>query len=275
MSFFDADYSAIQARIVNWLAGQEDALEEYRQGIDRYKAMASTIFNVPYERVNKHPQRFIGKQAILLCGFQGGPPKFRSTCEKFGYKEMPIGLEETAVKAFRSKHKKVVQYWYDLEKFAMRAIQNPGEMTIMLRGVSFVCRDIEGMRFLLVRLPSGRHIAYPRPRIVPSKKFEGKMAIVFYGHLKGVLWGDVDTYGGKLAENITMGVEADIMFHGIHNTEVAGYETVTCVHDQALAYVQPEQTAEEFVSLLTNLPEWADGLPIEAEGGIVPYYKKD
>ncbi len=78
---FDADYSAIEARIVCWLAGQEDALNEYRQGIDRYKRMASFIYGIPEEEVNKHPQRFIGKQAILLCGFQGaafsrGHPSF-------------------------------------------------------------------------------------------------------------------------------------------------------------------------------------------------------
>lgn len=270
----DADYSAIEARIVCWLAGQEDALEEYRQGVDRYKRMAALIYGIPEKEVNKHPQRFIGKQAILLCGFQGGAPKFRQTCEKFGYKDMPEGLEEKAVSAFRRKHQKVKQYWYDVEEAAQCATLKKNE-TFPVRNISFLHRNIEGTPFLLLKLPSGRKLAYPHPRLAHSKKFEGKMQIVFFGQQKGVQWGDVDTYGGKLVENITQGVAADIMAQGAHNAENAGYEIATLIHDQALAYHHEGQTAEEFVRLLTSMPEWAKGLPIAAEGGLVPFYKKD
>lgn len=282
--FIDADYSAIEARIVCWLAGQEDALQEYRaqdaattkedkKRLDRYRIMASNIFGVHIDEVNSHPQRFIGKQSILLCGFQGGADKFRKTCEKFGYKDMPVGLEHTAVSTFRSKHKSVVRYWTDVDKAAKQAITNPGT-TVNLRNVQFGVREVGGMPFLFIRLPSGRKLAYPRPRIRPSSKFEGATEIVFFGHIKGVLWGDVSTYGGKLVENITQAVAADIMANGAHKAEGAGYDIATLIHDQALSYYREGQTSEKFVQLLTDLPAWADGLPIEAEGGLVPFYKK-
>lgn len=269
----DADFASIECRIVNWLAGQEDALEEYRQGVDRYKLMASVIYGVPVAEVNKHPQRFVGKHAVLGCGFSMAPPKFRATCKKFGY-DLPIGLEDLAVGAFRTKHRKVVSYWYDIEAAAQKAIVRKGEI-IKHRNVAFLHEDIGGMPFLLIRLPSGRKLAYPRPRLIPSRRFEGKKTIVFYGHIKNTQWGDVETYGGKLVENITQAVAADIMCNGAQNAENNGYEIFALIHDQALGYHREGQTSERFVQLLTALPAWAEGLPIEAEGGLVPFYKKD
>lgn len=267
MSFLDADYSAIEARIVCWLAGQEDALEEYRQGIDRYKVMASFIYGIGQDQVNKFPQRYIGKQTILGCGFGMGPVKFRADCMKKGRYDLPLGLEYTAVQGWREKHRKVVAYWYDVEKCAKRAITSPGEL-IRWRNVAFCVRTVGGMPFLLIRLPSGRKLAYPRPRISDNR-------ITFFGKIGTTNnYGDVETYGGKLVENITQAVAADIMANGAHNAENAGYEIATLIHDQALAYVATGQTAEEFVSLLTDLPAWADGLPITAEGDLVPFYRK-
>ncbi len=270
----DADYAAIEARIVCWLAGQEDALEEYRQGIDRYEVMASLIYGVPVDQVNKHPQRFVGKQAVLGCGFGMGPAKFRGTCKQMGGYDLPLGLENTAVKAFRAKHKKVKAFWGDLEHAAKQAIVNKGK-AFTCGHLKFICRDLEGMPFLLMRLPSGRKLAYPKPKIVAHRKFEGQTAIVFWGHIKGALWGNVETWGGTLVENATQAVAADIMLHGTHNAERQGYETMTLIHDQALAYHKPHQTVEEFVKLLTDLPPWADGLPIEAEGKLANFYSKD
>jgi len=265
-SFLDADYAAIEARIVNWLAGQEDALEEYREGMDRYKVMASVIYGIDVADVNKFPQRFLGKTAILGCGFGMGPAKFYDSCKKMGY-ELPPGLGEAAIEAFRLRHPKVKQYWYDVEKAAKRAILNKGQM-IELRNVAFLHADVAGTPFLLIRLPSGRKLAYPRPDISSNR-------ITFYGHIQGVQWGRVETYGGKLVENITQAVAADLMANGAQKAEKAGYQIATLIHDQALAYFQEGQTVEEFVSLLTDLPKWAAGLPLEAEGGLVPFYKKD
>src|SRR5688572_9371030 len=198
MSFLDADYSAVESRITCWLAGQEDALEEYRQGIDRYRAMASVIYRVPTEKVNKHPQRFVGKQATLGCGFGMGPPKFRATCWKMGRYELPVGLEEVAVKAWRAKHKKVVSYWYDVERAAKNAILHKGRVFEVRKHIKFMVKDVEGMEFLLLRLPSGRKLAYPKPRLCGDR-------IAFFGNVKGAVWGDISTWGGSLVENCLSG----------------------------------------------------------------------
>lgn len=266
--FWDADYSAIEARIVAWLAGQEDALEEYRQGVDRYKRMASHIYGIPEDEVNKFPQRFVGKQSTLGCGFGMGAPKFRVTCKKMGNYDLPLGLEDTAITMYRAKNKKIVSFWYDSERAAKRAILTKGK-AFAAGKITFLCRDIEGILFLLMQLPSKRKLAYPRPKIVSDR-------IYFYGKIgQTANWGDVTMWGGTIVENATQAVAADIMAHGAHNAERAGYEIATLIHDQALSYYRDGQSVEEFVELLTDIPEWADGLPIAAEGSLVPFYKKD
>lgn len=284
MSFLDADYSAIEARIVCWLAGQEDALRNFRAydaatekeekyNLEPYRIMASTIFGKSVLDINKFPERFVGKECVLGCGFGLGGARFRVQCKKKGY-DLPEGLEFKAVKAWRKKHNKVVTMWTDLDNAAKRAILHKGEVQKVGVHLSFKCMDIEGMTFLLMRLPSGRKLAYPRPKIVPGK-FEGTTAVAFYANLKGSKWGHTSVWGGVWAENATQAVAADIMAYGAHNCEREGYQIATLIHDQALAYHQPGQTAERFVELLTDLPEWAQGLPIEAEGSLVPFYKKD
>ncbi len=270
----DADYAAIEARIVNWMAGQEDALEEYRQGVDRYKRMASVIYGIPEDEINKFPQRFLGKTTILACSYGMGPAKFRVSCLKMGY-ELPAGLEDKAVAAFRQKHQKVKSFWYLMENAAKRAIMERGTI-VAVRNVKFLCKEREGMLFLHMQLPSGRQISYPRPRIRSGQRFENTTEVVYFGHILGTKWGDVSMYGAKFFEHACQGVAADIMVQGVRNCERAGYEAATLIHDECLAYYYPErgQTLEEFIGLLTSMPKWAKDLPLEAEGEIVPFYKK-
>lgn len=196
-----------------------------------------------------------------------GPTKFRVTCKKMGNYDLPMGVEQRAVKAFRAKHKRVVSFWYDMESAAKRAIVNPRKI-FPVGKLSFCCKDIEGTLFLLMRLPSGRKLAYPRPRLSGDR-------ITFFGNTIGTNWGDVSTWGGTLVENAVQAVAADVMACGAHNAEREGYAIATLIHDQALAYHREGQTVERFVELLTTFPDWAAGLPIAAEGGIVPFYRKD
>lgn len=275
----DADYAAIEARIVNWLAGQDDIVQRFyaydraktkeeKHQLDPYRIMASQIYGIPVAQVNKMPQRFVGKGAELGAGYGLGPPKFRTNCKKVGNYDLPQGLEFKAINTWRSTHKKVVAYWYMLENAAKSAIVRKGEV-FHARKVSFKCKDIEGIPFLLMKLPSGRNISYPKPRISEDR-------ITFFGNIPTTQrWGDISMWGGVLANNATQGVAADIMINGAQNAENAGYEIMSLIHDQALAYYREGQTVEEFVRLLTKLPSWADGLPVEAEGSLVPFYKKD
>lgn len=268
--FLDADYSAIEARIVCWLAGEEGALEEYRQGVDRYKGMASFIYRVPFDEINKFPQRFVGKNSILGCGFGMGPKKFREDCWNKGRYVLPIGLEFTAVESFRRKHPKLVKLWPAAERAAIKAVLNKGTAVPLGKHLVFKCMDIEGMTFLLMKLPSGRKLSYPMPEVRNGELYIFRKTI-------GVTWKhDKLGYstGCTLVENATQAVAADIMANGAHKAEAKGYQIATLIHDQALGYYQEGHTAEEFANLLTDLPPWAEGLPIEAEGGLVPFYKK-
>jgi len=279
MPFLDADYSAIEARIVNWLAGQEDALERFRRydgaqtkeeklTLDPYRIMATHIYGISVSEVSKFPQRFVGKSAELGCGFGMGPPKFRFTCKDQGGYDLPLGMEQKAVKTWRKTHKKVVTFWYDLENAAKRAIVTRNKIFPVGEHLSFCCKDIEGMTFLIMKLPSGRRLAYPRPRISGDR-------ITRFGNIKGEKWGDMSMWGGDLCNHCTQGTAADLMANGTYNAERAGFSIAMLVHDQAISYVKPGQTAEAFERCLTTLSDWAEGLPIACEGGLVPFYKKD
>jgi DNA polymerase len=309
----DVDYNAIESRIVCWLAGQDDALEEYRNGVDRYCRMASRIFGIPEEDIQRRVKagdaeailmRFIGKQCILGCGYGMGSTKYGATCENLGTK-VSSELSQLAVSTFRETNPKIVQFWYDTERAAKAAIQNKGQRYTVGK-IQFFSMDIAGMHYLMMRLPSGRHIAYPevslvyetpqdvptdaeweamsdaeksflyndeKPIVKPARKDRGR--ITFYAQPQGTsIWGRVDTYGGKLVENATQGTAADVMMCGLINAERAGYKAATLIHDQILAYKEEHQTVEELVQLMTSLPAWATGLPIAAEGKVVPFYKK-
>lgn len=238
-----ADFSAIEARGVCWLAGQEDALEEYRQGIDRYIRMASKIYGVPYEDVTEFPQRFVGKQAVLLLGYQGGGAKFRMTCEKYNYFDLPEGMEDEVVKAYREMHPEIVKLWRKMEASARSAILDPGKEFHVNDKLSFRVMNIKagwssrGTDFLLLKLPSGREISYPFPELTKclSYTYEGKRVQIMLPEahdiekatrrvgerkffLKDVItylgktgkdgtraWGRVQTYGAKLVENCISG----------------------------------------------------------------------
>lgn len=274
----DADYAAIEARIVAWLAGQEDALDRFRAydaaeteeekyNLDPYRLMAARIYGIPVVEVNKFPQRHVGKGSILGCGFGMGAPKFRVTVKKTGY-DMPLALEDTVIAIYRGTNKKIVSLWYDTERAAKRAILSRGKV-FEVGKLKFLCRDIGGIPFLLMQLPSGRKLAYPRPKVVNDRIF-------FFGKIGQTQnWGDVTIWGGTFVENATQAVAADVMAVGSHNAERKGYAVATLIHDQALAYYREGQTPEEFVQLLTDMPAWADGLPIAAEGSLVPFYRKD
>lgn len=283
---FDADYSAIEARIVAWLAGQEDVLAQYRlydaaetpeekESLCLYRSMGSLIYGIPPQELSKFPQRFVGKEARLGCGFGLGAAKFRANVKKKSGYDLPEGLEFKAVKTWRKQNKKIVKFWDTLDDVAKDAVIHKGKICEAGKFIAFKCITTGKIEFLLMRLPSGRKLAYPWPKIVAGK-FEGTTAVSFYENLKGAKWGwNSGVWGGVWAENATQAVAADIMCHGAQNAEDFGYEIMALIHDQALAYWKEGQTANEFVGLLTDLPEWAEGLPVAAEGALVPFYKKD
>jgi DNA polymerase len=268
----DADYASIEARILPWLAGQEDALVRFRKGEDSYRVMAGVIYNKRPDAVTDG-ERQLGKAAILGAGFGMGAPKFLATCEQWGISVTPE-LAKRAIDAFRASHPKVVQLWYACDAAAQRAIRQPGRWFNAGDRLSFESRRVAGKLFLFFRLPSGREISYAEPKIEIDPRFD-REGITYYGAIPGkAIWGRVKTYGGSLAENCTQGVAASIMAYGANNVLRGGYDAFTLIHDQLLASYKPGQTVPEFTALLTELPPWAKGLPLKAEGKLCAHYAK-
>jgi DNA polymerase len=260
------DYAAIEARIVCWLAGQADALKEYEEGIDRYKKMATRIYNTSIERVDEG-QRFVGKQTVLGCGFGMGASKFQGTCESYG-QLIPMETCELAVSTYRQTHKKVVAFWYALERACKNAINRPGQKFTVEKIMVF-CGTVAKKKFLFLKLPSGRHLSYPDVRIDDDR-------ITFYGQLpNSQVWGRLDTYGGKLVENVTQGVAADVMGVGALNAHRAGHKVCMLVHDEAVRITRGSGlTLDHFEKCLLKMPSWADGLPLAVDGKTIDFYRK-
>lgn len=280
----DGDYSAVEARIICWLAGQDDILEKWRKGEDLYKWMASHVYNIPIEQVDAD-QREVGKRIILGCGFQMGWKKFQSSCRIQYQLELPDEICQRGVKLFRSLCKKITSYWYLLNDRAKEAVKTGGESG------PFRMRTIGGIKFLLFKLRSGRSLAYPHPKIelvpyVPEKVYDEfgeeepqemqfRENITYWGQIPGSgQWGRIKLYGGKLAENETQATAADFMAHGAINAERKGMAPFMLVHDQGLALRTNGQTAKDFEAALGDMPAWARGFPMKVEAKITAYYKK-
>lgn len=284
-NIYDGDYAAVEARVVNWLAGQEDALQRFRaydrapkdsalkKSLDPYRIMASEVYGIPVSEVQKFPHRFVGKGVELGAGFMLSPAGFRRQCLEQAKYDLPEGQEHHAIGTWRKKHQKVVQWWKDLDNAGKNAILHMGKVYPAGK-VSFCCKVIEGTKFLLMKLPSGRKLAYPRPRIVPGK-FEGTTQVEYFGNIKGAMWGACRLWPGAMANNATQGTANDVMFAGAHNCEREGYQIFSVVHDQGLAYKREGQTAARYLELLTTMPDWATGLPLASDGGEAPFYSKD
>jgi len=269
----DADYNAIEARIICWLAGQFDRLSEWERGIDQYKIMAGKIYNRPAESIiNPSDEREVGKRTILGCGFGMGSKKFQKTCKDQYGLDVPKSVCDKAVMVYRETHDNVQRFWWSCQRAAIKAIQHPGEIYKAGAHISFWTATVNGIKFLFMRLPSGRKIVYPWPELQIDPDRDGSYRITFMAEVKGK-WMRTDTYGGKLAENATQGVAADIMMNGAVKAEKIGAEIIMLVHDQAPA-LHRKVSLKDYVAALTDLPSWAAGLPIKAEGRIVPYYKK-
>lgn len=281
-NIFDGDYAGIEARVVCWLAGQEDALERFRaydratpdqkKSLDPYRIMAADVYQIPVKEVLPFPHRFVGKSLILGAGFMLSPAGYRRQCLEQAKYDLPEGQEFHAIGLWRKRHQKVVQWWKDLDNAAKKAVARPGQI-FPAGKVSFMCKRVGGEQFLLMKLPSGRNLAYPRPRIVPGK-FEGTTQIEFFGNIKGTTWGACRLWPGAMANNATQATATDVMMVGAHNCENEGYEIFNVVHDQGLGYVKPGQTGKRFLELLLKMPAWCNGLPLAADGGEAKFYTK-
>jgi len=274
-----ADFASIEARVLAWLAGEEVSLKEFRTGEDSYVKMAEAIFQS--KDITKD-QRFVGKTAVLGCGYGMGWKVFQASCASMGQK-VSEALARKAIAAFRKKNKKIVKLWYDIEKAAMEAVRTKEEYSTH-PSLPLITFKVKGA-FLYCTLPSGRKLAYHKPLIERVEKFgEMRDQLTFMGVGINNSYVRQSVWGGTLVENIVQAIARDILCEAMLRVEKAGYRVVLHVHDEIVVEV-PERdtwgvkrhdsfTLNSFLSLITELPAWAKGCPIEAEGWRGKRYRK-
>lgn len=275
MTFVDADFSAIEARVIAWLAQEQWTLDVFRTHGKIYEATAAQMFGIPFDRIKKgNPEyefRKKGKVATLALGYQGGP----GALINMGALRSGLTEEELPdiVQRWRQANPHVVQFWYDVERAAYAAVTS-GQTTRV--GPVIFAREMDqtqGLDFMTITLPSGRKLYYPQPGIGQNRF--GKDSLI-YGGIAGHKWGQVETYGGKLAENITQAVARDCLFYAMENLTAAGYRIVFDIHDEVVLEV-PEFAADldSVVRIMSTPIPWAPGLPLNADGWVGDYFKKD
>jgi len=267
-----ADYAAIEARVLLWLADDKKALDLFRQDKDIYIDMAADIYKVPVNQVTKD-QRQLGKVAILGLGYGMGIAKFQKTCNSWGIK-ITEELATQTVRSYRRKYHRVIKLWGFAENAARQAILEKGKI-INCGRVQFGAKD----NFLFCRLPSARTIAYPFPKIEDVETAWGAYAaqITFEGvDTFTRKLGRTSSYGGKLVENITQAVARDIMVEAMLQIDaVDKYKILFTVHDEIVAETNCDSASvKEFEHLMCKLPTWAKECPIKAEGWVGFRYKK-
>lgn len=267
-----ADFAAIEARVLGWLAGSELMLQQFRNGVDLYKEMASKIYNVSVEEVTSD-QRQLGKAAILGAGYGMGAPKFLDTCLSWGIK-IDEALAKTAIATYRETYPEVRNLWENMDRMAKNAT-----LGCIVPKICHTSWFVENA-FLKCQLPSGRSIHFYKPEIRDKETPWGiRPALTFMGEKQGTTggktWMRVDTYGGKLVENITQAVARDLMAEAMLRVEAAGYEVILSIHDELVAEVDESKAdVSHFEKLMSEVPTWATGCPISAAGWSGKHYKK-
>ncbi|MGG4180816.1 DNA polymerase [Virgibacillus pantothenticus] len=272
--FAISDFSAIEARVIAWLAGEQWRLDVFNTHGKIYEASASAMFGVPIEEITKGSDlRQKGKVAELALGYQGAA----GALVQMGALNMGLTEEELPdiVKRWRSSNRRIVDLWYSLENAAlavMRTGQPQGVKGLLLQRES----DIQnGLDFLTLTLPSGRKLFYVNPFLAENDF--GKEAIHYRGMNQTTKkWEKISTYGGKLTENAVQAIARDCLAVTLARLDKAGYESIMHIHDEVVLDVPQEQVDLEKIENIMKQPiPWAPGLPLNADGFISDYYMKD
>lgn len=262
--FYVADFSAIEARVIAWLAGEEWRSKVFREGGDIYCASASQMFHVPVVKhgINGH-LRQKGKIAELALGYGGSVGALTS----MGALEMGLKEEELQplVDAWRSSNPNIVKFWWDADRAVKLAVRDRSVQR--LKGLEFCCRS--GMLF--ITLPSGRRLSYVKPRM-GENRFGGE-AVTYEGVGATKKWERIESYGPKFVENIVQAISRDILMHAMKN--LSGMDIVAHVHDEIIIEADPSVSLKEVCRVMGKTPEWADGLILRADGYVCDFYMKD
>lgn len=273
--FCVADFSAIEARVLAWMAGEQWRLDVFRTHGKIYEASASAMFGVPIESIAKGQENYKlrakGKVAELALGYGGGAHALIA----MGALNMGLTEDELPdiVKRWRASSRRIYDFWYAVERAAQEAIEY-GVITTLPCGIT-ISRD---QNFMFIKLPSGRSLFYRDPQLAPGNY--GNKEILFMGlNQTNKKWGQINTWGGKLVENIIQAVSRDILCNAMTNLTRAGYKINFHIHDEVILEVPDEDKSknlDDAIKRMCALPGWANGLPLNAAGfDNAQYYMKD
>lgn len=265
--FIVADFSAIEARVIAWLSGEKWRLDVFQEGGDIYCASASQMFGVPVEKhgVNGH-LRQKGKIAELALGYGGSVGALTA----MGALEMGLTEDELypLVTQWRSTNPHITKFWWDVDRAAMKAVRD--KTTTQVGVLEFAYQS--GM--LRVTLPSKRKLCYIKPRLEDNKF--GRQGLTYEGIGESKKWMRIDTYGPKLVENIVQATARDLLAYSMLRLGDMGLDIIMHVHDEVVLEVPNGQSSvEEVCRNMSIIPDWAEGLPLSADGYECDFYKKD
>ena len=271
--FHVCDFSAIEARVIAWVAGERWVIDAFKHGKDIYCETASKMFNCKVEKHGENADlRPKGKVAVLGLGYGGGV----AALEAMGGAKLGLTQDEekSIVKMWRNSNPHIVKLWENVERAAISAIQT-GNTVVVNRGIEISKKW--GM--LCIKLPSGRTICYPRAEVGVEKDdgWRGDHPIIEYEGLNQVTkkWGKIRTYGGKLTENIIQAIARDILGTVILRAKSKDLNVVFHIHDEIIVEASKDQTLENVEALFSEPIEWCPGLPLKGAGYSTPYYLKD
>lgn len=277
-----SDYSGIENRVLHWLALDEPTLQDFRDGVDQYKVMASARYNVPYAEVTK-PQRQMGKVIILGCGYGMGKDTFVTTAkDQF---RMIVTIEEAteAVKAYREKYHLVKKLWNEIKLAATRTVITGQKQTYGF--ITFGLARVNGITWLAMKLPSGKCVYYMDPRVsqefIPDYEHMGRVPTITHMGTNpySKKWCRLKLIPGRITENAVQGTAREVMALGMLNVKakMPQVKLIGTVHDEAIGLIKKvdltENTLAEFNHHLCDI-SWAKDCPIKAEGWVGPRYRK-
>lgn len=284
----DADFSAIEARVISWLAGQEWRLEVFRTHGKIYEASASQMFHVPIEKIKKgNPEyalRQRGKVAELALGYQGGVSAMRRMDTGHNLDDLSDDEVKGIVDRWRETNSMIRDLWNIVDSAAVTVITNGGAQTIRSETtdavITLACEldVITGTRYMTILLPSGRKLYYPSPEIGVNRW--GNPSVSYMGQNQTTKrWERVETYGGKLVENIVQAIARDCLAIAIENLEAQGLHVVFHIHDEVVidtpAWADEDTMLETVTKIMTKPIPWAQALPLNADGWVDKFFKKD
>jgi len=264
--FVVADFSAIEARVMGWLSGEEWVLDVFRGDGKLYEMTASRMFGIPMSEIGKgSSERAKGKVASLACQYGGSSGALVS----MGALDMGLTEEELPplVAAWRKANPHMVQFWWDVDAAAIKAVTEKQKTKVG----KIIFEYKSGILF--ITLPSGRKLSYVKPRMAVNRF--GRDGLTYEGISENKKWSRIETYGPKLVENIVQGTARDLLAEAMLRVEKKGYPIVMHCHDEIIAEV-PEGTGsvDEMCEVMAVQPEWAEGLPLRADGYQCSFYQK-